>query len=135
MSEDIFGTAGAWIDANAAEIGGLNDRIWEYAEPGFCETRSAAALCDIMERNGFGNPAVFYNKFRCRFGFSPAEFRRGSRPLKPQSVLTHEDAAEAQKILASHATGLGKAAELAVGLCGTGQKQIVLSAPHNASAN
>lgn len=53
MSEDIFGTAGAWIDANAAEIGGLNDRIWEYAEPGFCETRSAAALCDLMERNGF----------------------------------------------------------------------------------
>ncbi|SDA91659.1 helix-turn-helix transcriptional regulator [Mesorhizobium qingshengii] len=93
-----------------------------------------STIAMIMERNGFGNPAVFYNKFRCRFGFSPAEFRRGSRPLKPQSVLTHEDAAEAQKILASHAIGLGKAAELAVGLGGTGRGQIVLSAPHNASA-
>jgi hypothetical protein len=68
------------------------------------------------------------------FGCSPAEFRRDSRPLKLQSVLTHDDAAEAQKILTCHAAGLGKAAELAVGLSGTGRKQIVLSAPHNASA-
>lgn len=87
----------------------------------------------IMERNGFGNPAVFYNKFRVRFGCSPAEYRRGRRSLKPQSVLTDEDAAEVQKILTVHATGVGKAAELAVGLAPGGKRQIVLSAPHNAS--
>ena len=87
----------------------------------------------IMERNGFGNPAVFYNKFRARFGCSPAEFRRGRRPLKPQSMLTEEDAAEAQKILSAHAIGVGKAAELAIGLSVTGRRQITLSAPHNAS--
>ncbi|MFT3999783.1 MAG: AraC family transcriptional regulator [Rhizobium sp.] len=87
----------------------------------------------IMERNGFGNPAVFYNKFRARFGCSPAEFRRGSRPLKPQSMLTEEDAAEAQRILAAHTVNVGKAAELAVGLTATGKKQVVLSAPHNAA--
>lgn len=86
----------------------------------------------IMERNGFGNPAVFYNKFRARFGCSPAEFRRGRRLLKPQSVLTEEDAAEVQKLLTTLATGVGKAAELAVGLAPVLKRQIVLSAPHNA---
>lgn len=87
----------------------------------------------IMERGGFGNPAVFYNKFRARFGCSPAEFRRGRRPLKPQSVLTEEDAAEVQKILTALTAGVGKAAELAVGLAPGLKRQIVLSAPHNAS--
>lgn len=69
-----------------------------------------------MERGGFGNPAVFYNKFRTRFGCSPAEFRRGHRSLKPQCVLTAEDAAEVQRLLIGHTTSVGKASELAVGL-------------------
>ncbi|MDX8463159.1 helix-turn-helix domain-containing protein [Mesorhizobium humile] len=88
----------------------------------------------IMERGGFGNPAVFYNKFRARFGCSPAEFRRGHRSSKPQSVLTTEDAAEVQRLLVAHAAGVGKAAELAVGLAPGGKRQIVLSAPHSAAS-
>ncbi|MFK0166360.1 helix-turn-helix domain-containing protein [Rhizobium sp. NPDC090279] len=87
----------------------------------------------VMERNGFGNPAVFYNKFRARFGCSPAEFRRGRRPLKPQSVLTEDDAAEAQKILTAHAATVGKAAELVIGLTTSGRRHIVITAPHNPS--
>ena len=85
----------------------------------------------IMERGGFGNPAVFYNKFRARFGCSPAEFRRGRRSLKPQSVLTAQDAAEVQRLLLGYTGGVGRAAELAVGLAPGGKRQIVLSAPHN----
>jgi AraC-like DNA-binding protein len=88
----------------------------------------------IMERNGFGNPAVFYNKFRSRFGCSPAEFRRGRRSLKPQSALTKEDAAEAQKLLAIYAANIGMASELAVGLTVAGRKHLTLSAPHSANA-
>lgn len=54
MSEDgIFETARAWIDGNTQEIAALADRIWDYAEPSFCETRSAAALCDLLAGNGF----------------------------------------------------------------------------------
>lgn len=87
----------------------------------------------IMERNGFGNPAVFYNKFRARFGCSPAEFRKGRRLLKPQSMLTEDDTIEAQRILAAHEMTMGKAAELAIGLAVGGKQHIVLSAPHNAS--
>ncbi|MDB5555228.1 MAG: hypothetical protein JWL86_5212 [Rhizobium sp.] len=87
----------------------------------------------ILERNGFGNPAVFYNKFRARFGCSPAAFRRGQRALKPQSVLTDEDSAETLRILAQHTSGIAKAAEHAIGLTAGGKRQIVLSAPHNAS--
>lgn len=85
----------------------------------------------IMERNGFGNPAVFYNKFRARFGCSPAEFRRGRRPMRPQSLLTDEDAAEALTRLTGFAAGVGKAAELAVGLGGPARRQIVINGPHN----
>lgn len=87
----------------------------------------------IVERHGFGNPAVFYNKFKGRFGCSPAEFRRNRRPLRPQSVLTEEDATEALKVLALHAGNVGKAAELAVGLNLTGRRQVTLNAPHNAN--
>ena len=54
MSKDgIFETARAWIDGNTREIEALTDRIWDYAEPSFCETRSAEALCDLLAGNGF----------------------------------------------------------------------------------
>lgn len=87
----------------------------------------------IMEHNGFGNPAVFYNKFRARFGCSPAEFRRGRRPIKPQSMLTEEDTLEAQRILNAHAAGIARAADLSIGLTASGRRQTVLNAPHYAS--
>jgi aminobenzoyl-glutamate utilization protein B len=54
MTKDaIFETARGWIDGNAAAIAELTDRIWDYAEPSFCETRSADALCALMKANGF----------------------------------------------------------------------------------
>lgn len=54
MNKDgIFETARAWIDGNTPEIQALTDRIWDYAEPSFCEMRSAKALCDLMAGNGF----------------------------------------------------------------------------------
>ena len=52
-NDGIFETARAWIDANAGEIAALTDRIWDYAEPSFCEVRSAEALCDLLADNGF----------------------------------------------------------------------------------
>ena len=48
-----FATAADWIDGNKDAIAGLTDLIWDYAEPGFCETRSAAALCELAAANGF----------------------------------------------------------------------------------
>ena len=48
-----FETAGDWLDGNAAMVTDLSDRIWEFAEPGLCETRSAAALCDLLRHHGF----------------------------------------------------------------------------------
>lgn len=92
-------------------------------------------ISTIMEQNGFGNPAVFYNKFRGRFGCSPAEFRRGQGKRGAKSKLTAEDASEAQKILTHHAADIGKAAEIAVGINVAGRKQVTLRAPHNASVS
>ena len=54
MSKDaLFDTARNWIDGQAATIAALSDRIWDLAEPSFCEERSAQALCDLMAANGF----------------------------------------------------------------------------------
>jgi aminobenzoyl-glutamate utilization protein B len=46
-------SAHAWVDARAAEIAALNDRIWRWAEPGLREYRSAAALCSFLRDAGF----------------------------------------------------------------------------------
>ena len=51
--ERIFDTAREWLDGNASDIAALTDRIWEYAEPSFCEERSAKALCGLLSANGF----------------------------------------------------------------------------------
>ena len=41
------------IDAAGEELAALSDRIWGYAELAFRETRSAGALADALEREGF----------------------------------------------------------------------------------
>ena len=41
------------VDRNAAELVSLSDRIWAYAETALLEHRSAAALADYAERQGF----------------------------------------------------------------------------------
>lgn len=41
------------VDRNAAELTGLSDRIWAYAETALREHKSAAALADYAEQQGF----------------------------------------------------------------------------------
>ncbi|KRE09711.1 amidohydrolase [Bosea sp. Root381] len=43
----------AELDARAGDYAGLADRIWEYAELGFSETRSAADQISTLEGEGF----------------------------------------------------------------------------------
>ncbi|WP_192384410.1 helix-turn-helix transcriptional regulator [Mesorhizobium silamurunense] len=88
----------------------------------------------IMERNSFGNPAVFYNKFRARFGCSPGEFRRGQGLRGARSKLTEEDASEALRLLTQHAVQIGKAAEISLGVNATGRREVTLRAPYNAGS-
>ena len=58
------------IDRHAAELAGLADRIWAYAEIALREHRSAAALADFAEAQGFtvrrgvaGMPTAFVASF------------------------------------------------------------------------
>lgn len=58
------------IDAKADEILAANDAIWEYAELAYHETKSAALLCGILEKEGFtvetgcaGIPTCFTGTF------------------------------------------------------------------------
>ncbi|OYT68927.1 MAG: peptidase M20, partial [Chloracidobacterium sp. CP2_5A] len=58
------------IDARSAELAGLSDEIWRYAETAFEETRSAEALAAYAEKSGFrvergvaGMPTAFVATF------------------------------------------------------------------------
>lgn len=58
------------IDEKSTEILAANDKIWEYAELAFHETKSADLLCSILEKEGFtltkgdaGIPTCFTGTF------------------------------------------------------------------------
>ncbi|WP_198940476.1 amidohydrolase [Micromonospora sp. CB01531] len=60
----------SWIDRNEHRIVGLNDRIWEYAEPSLAEWNSSWAEADFLQANGFtikwgagGMPTAFVATF------------------------------------------------------------------------
>jgi aminobenzoyl-glutamate utilization protein B len=50
---DIKRAAMGWIEANRARLIEISDKIWEYAELGFVEFKSAKLLADELEENGF----------------------------------------------------------------------------------
>ena len=52
-NEAIFESARNWIADNTLAIQSLTDRIWDFAEPSYCEIQSAAALCDLLAASGF----------------------------------------------------------------------------------
>jgi aminobenzoyl-glutamate utilization protein B len=59
-----------WIDEKAAELSALSKTIWNYAEVGLREEKSAAALAEYLEKEGFslnkgvGNmPSAFVASF------------------------------------------------------------------------
>jgi aminobenzoyl-glutamate utilization protein B len=47
------GKAWGWIDENSEHIVGLSDRVWEYAELGLMEEKSAKLLSGELEKAGF----------------------------------------------------------------------------------
>ncbi|SDZ29880.1 aminobenzoyl-glutamate utilization protein B [Micromonospora pattaloongensis] len=60
----------AWIDRNSEGIVGLNDRIWEFAEPSLAEWNSSWAEAQYLKANGFtiewgagGMPTAFVATF------------------------------------------------------------------------
>ena len=46
-------TALDWIDQNTSELVKLSDAIWDYAEAGFLEHKSAGAQIALLEKHGF----------------------------------------------------------------------------------
>ena len=46
-------TASRWIDENKDQIITLSDKIWEYAELGLLEYRSAKLLASELKKQGF----------------------------------------------------------------------------------
>ena len=46
-------TARDWIDGNKDRLIEISDIIWDYAELGFVEFKSAKLLADELEKNGF----------------------------------------------------------------------------------
>jgi len=95
MKDKLFATAAEWINRNEHEIAALTDLIYDFAEPGFCETQSAEALCQLLEHHGFevtrgvaGLPTAFTASFgtgkprvavMCEYDATPGE-RQGPVP-------------------------------------------------------
>lgn len=46
-------TASNWLNQHADELVKLSDQIWDYAEPGFLESRSAEAQIAMLKQYGF----------------------------------------------------------------------------------
>jgi len=53
MTDKIKKTAFEWIDKNRERLIEISDEIWEYAELGFVEFKSAKLLADELESHGF----------------------------------------------------------------------------------
>ena len=83
------------IDEKSAKILNANDKIWEYAELAFHETRSAALLKSILKEEGFtltegdaGIPTCFTGTFSLRnrkTGHGNSRRVRCTLILKPES--------------------------------------------------
>jgi len=53
MTDRVKKIANGWIDENRERLIEISDAIWEYAELGFVEFKSAKLLADELEKNGF----------------------------------------------------------------------------------
>lgn len=78
------------IDEKSAKILDANDKIWEYAELAFHETRSAALLKSILKEEGFtltegdaGIPTCFTGTFSYGTGNRSWEFSESTMHSHP----------------------------------------------------
>ncbi len=53
MSEKAKRIAFEWIDSNQKRLAEISDEIWDYAELGYVEFKSAKLLADELEKHGF----------------------------------------------------------------------------------
>lgn len=90
---------------------------------------SKESITAIMERYGFGNSAMFYRKFKERFGKSPAEYRIAA-PAAAHFPAATADAAT-QELLLSLAGQVGAAAQAAIGFHKL--RRVSVRAPHAAN--
>lgn len=92
-----------------------------------------SSISEIMEETGFGNPSVFYNKFRDRFGSTPAKFRQSLQTSRFPGKLTPDDKVEVVRLLAPHLHGLAETTELTIGLPTFDELGMELRGPHRAT--
>ncbi|MFC0531644.1 hypothetical protein [Phytohabitans kaempferiae] len=87
--DEALKTVAGWLDEHRTLGTSLSDRIWELAEPGLCEQRSAEALCETLADNGFsvetgvaGMPTAFVARYgtgsptialMCEYDATPGE--------------------------------------------------------------
>lgn len=87
------------------------------------------SIADIMLENAFGNSAVFYRKFRERFGRSPAEYRN-ALPDDPRPTSLVASDPQVHAILVGLAASVGEAAQAAIGI--RRMRHVQMRAPHSA---
>ena len=93
---------------------------------------SDATVSAIMDARGIGNPALFFNRFRERFGCSPAKFREHNS-LEPETMYGEPDDInkDALPYLLQYLDHLPTAYELTFGLPVLSDRNIAVSAFHS----
>jgi AraC-like DNA-binding protein/quercetin dioxygenase-like cupin family protein len=96
---------------------------------------SDATVSSIMEARGIGNPALFFNRFRERFGCSPAKFRAHRLTLETVNDLPNDIQTGALTYLLQYLSYLPTASELTFGLPALSDRKIAVSAFHTFQTN
>jgi AraC-like DNA-binding protein/mannose-6-phosphate isomerase-like protein (cupin superfamily) len=92
---------------------------------------SDETVSSIMEARGIGNPSLFFNRFRERFGCSPAKFREHGLTTGTVHELPNDIQTGALNSLLQHLEHLPIASELTFGLSAISNRKVAVSAFHS----
>jgi Response regulator containing CheY-like receiver domain and AraC-type DNA-binding domain len=90
-------------------------------------------IAEIMEHEGFGNPTVFYRKFKETYGVSPAIFRKNMRAITGTGSMSQAQKQALIKSLSDHLEGVDDAVRAMLAIDKRNRKAISISAPHRAA--
>ena len=90
---------------------------------------------DIMDGRGIGNPSLFYNQFRQRFGCSPAKFREQGVKRDTGDMLPEDIQHPAIENLLGYLSYLPAASEMTFGMSVRHNKNVAVSGFHAFPSN
>ncbi|MCT4578855.1 AraC family transcriptional regulator [Donghicola sp.] len=109
----------------------LNLRLDKAAED---LLRTDATVTDIAARLQFGNPTVFYKKFKERFGWSPTDYRRQKPDFSGDQTMSDQDIRDIRQLLTARFPDIKDGVERILFPTSYVGRRRLMSGPHEASA-